>query len=69
VAGSSFILDSEQADHPVDDALDTCCVVPNNSERKMVPLYAARIEDLGPGDFVKVDCSVLIYGTANARIP
>jgi hypothetical protein len=22
----------------------------------MVPLYAARIEDLGPGDFVKVDC-------------
>lgn len=25
----------------------------------MVPLYAARIEDLGPGDFVKVDCAVL----------
>jgi len=23
----------------------------------MVPLYAARIEDLGPGDFVKVDCA------------
>ena len=23
----------------------------------MVPLYAARIEDLGPGDFVKVDCT------------
>jgi hypothetical protein len=23
----------------------------------MVPLYAARIEDLGPGDRVKVDCS------------
>jgi hypothetical protein len=21
------------------------------------PLYAARIEDLGPGDFVKVDCA------------
>jgi hypothetical protein len=21
----------------------------------MVPLYAARIEDLGPGDFVKID--------------
>lgn len=21
-------------------------------------LYAARIEDLGPGDFVKVDCAV-----------
>jgi hypothetical protein len=24
----------------------------------MVPLYAARIEDLGPGDFLKVDCGV-----------
>jgi hypothetical protein len=23
----------------------------------MVPLYAARIEDLAPGDFVKVDCA------------
>jgi hypothetical protein len=23
----------------------------------MVPLYAARIEDLGPGDIVKVDCA------------
>jgi hypothetical protein len=23
----------------------------------MLPLYAARIEDLGPGDFVKVDCA------------
>jgi ribosomal protein S27E len=22
----------------------------------MVPLYMARIEDLGPGDFVQVDC-------------
>jgi hypothetical protein len=22
----------------------------------MVPLYAARIEDLRPGDFVKIDC-------------
>jgi hypothetical protein len=23
----------------------------------MVPLYAARIEDLGPNDFVKIDCA------------
>ena len=23
---------------------------------KLVPLYAARIEDLGRGDFVKIDC-------------
>jgi hypothetical protein len=26
----------------------------------MLPLYAARIEDLGPGDFVKVDCAPLL---------
>ena len=24
---------------------------------EMLPLYAARIEDLGRGDFVKVDCA------------
>jgi hypothetical protein len=24
----------------------------------MVPLYAARIEDLGPGDFAKIDCGL-----------
>jgi hypothetical protein len=32
---------------------------PNSRERtaKMVPLYAARIEDLGPGDFLKIDCT------------
>jgi hypothetical protein len=24
----------------------------------MVPLYAARIEDLGPGDFVRAECAV-----------
>jgi hypothetical protein len=23
----------------------------------MLPLYAARIDDLGPGDLVKVDCA------------
>lgn len=23
----------------------------------MLPLYAARVGDLGPGDFVKVDCA------------
>jgi hypothetical protein len=23
----------------------------------MLPLYAARIEDLGVGDFVKIDCA------------
>jgi hypothetical protein len=28
-----------------------------NIGAKVVPLYAARIEDLGPGDFVKVDCA------------
>ena len=29
----------------------------DNFGTKMVPVYAARIEDLGPGDFVKVDCT------------
>jgi hypothetical protein len=29
----------------------------NVEETGMLPLYAARIEDLGPGDFVKVDCA------------
>jgi hypothetical protein len=29
---------------------------PETLER-MVPLYAARIQDLGPGDFVKVECT------------
>jgi len=28
-----------------------------NESMETVPLYAARIEDLGPGDFVKVDCA------------
>jgi hypothetical protein len=27
----------------------------------MVPLYAARIEDLGSGDFVKVDCAACAH--------
>jgi hypothetical protein len=27
----------------------------------MVPLYAAKIEDLGPGDFVKVDCAAFSH--------
>ena len=26
-------------------------------QRRGCPLYAARIEDLGPGDFVKIDCA------------
>ena len=29
----------------------------------MVPLYAARIEDLGPGDFVKVECAACGHDT------
>ena len=28
-----------------------------NMDAVMVPLYLARIEDLGPGDFVKIDCA------------
>jgi hypothetical protein len=26
----------------------------------MLPLYATRIEDLGQGDFVKVDCAGIV---------
>ena len=29
----------------------------NSEVPRMLPLYAARIEDLRPGDFVKVDCA------------
>jgi hypothetical protein len=28
-----------------------------NTGLEMVPLYAARVEDLRPGDFVKIDCA------------
>jgi hypothetical protein len=46
---------------PVDDAAGLVMISSKNERRtsdvKMVPLYAARIEDLGPGDFVKVDCA------------
>ena len=33
----------------------------------MVPLYVARIEDLGPGDLVKVDCAGCCQPQAAAR--
>jgi hypothetical protein len=29
----------------------------NREAARVLPLYAARIEDLGPGEFVKVDCA------------
>jgi hypothetical protein len=29
----------------------------------MVPLYAARIEDLGPGDFVRAECAACGHDT------
>jgi hypothetical protein len=39
----------------------------------MLPLYAARIEDLGQGDFVKVDCAtchhVALLATAERVSP
>jgi hypothetical protein len=39
----------------------------------MVPLYQARIEDLGPGDFVRVECAAcghdaLIHPSALPRL-
>jgi hypothetical protein len=41
-----------EVDSLIDDPFET------NRElgERMVPLYAARILDLGPGDFVKIDC-------------
>jgi hypothetical protein len=36
-------------------------------EARMLPLYAARIEDLGPGDFVKVDCAACHHVAVLAR--
>jgi hypothetical protein len=40
--------------------LDPCCSRREHRENagaSMVPLYLARIEDLGPGDFLKIDCA------------
>jgi hypothetical protein len=35
----------------------------------MVPLYLARIEDLGPGDFVKIDCAAWGHTALLAQHP
>jgi hypothetical protein len=44
----------------IDDAARVVMVIGNEKRTsgrvEMVPLYAARIEDLGPGSFVKLDC-------------
>jgi bacterioferritin-associated ferredoxin len=39
--------------------LGPCCSMTDKDDMvaRIVPLYAARIEDLGPGDFVKADCA------------
>jgi hypothetical protein len=39
--------------------LGPCCSMTDKDDMgaRMVPLYPPRIEDLGPGDFVKVDCA------------
>ena len=33
----------------------------------MVPLYAARIEDLGPGDLIRVECAACGHDTLITR--
>jgi len=38
-------------------SLQECPEHTRNIGRQMLPLYAARIEDLGQSDFVKVDCA------------
>jgi hypothetical protein len=32
-----------------------------NMRVRMVPLYAAMVEDLGPGDFVKIGCATCCH--------
>jgi hypothetical protein len=40
------------------DGVTTMLLGTNHERRaKMVPLYAARVSDLGPGDFVHVECA------------
>ena len=34
----------------------------------MVPLYAARIEDLGPDDFVRVECIACGHNMLHVKI-
>jgi len=40
-----------------------------NVAAQMVSLYAARLEDLGPGDFVKVDCAACRHTALLVREP
>jgi hypothetical protein len=54
------IADTGEGWFPVGDAAP-------NFGAKMVPLYAARIEDLGPGDFVKVYCAACNHTALLAR--
>jgi hypothetical protein len=39
----------------------------NRGKGKMVPLYAARIEDLGPGDLVRVECAACAHDVLITR--
>jgi hypothetical protein len=42
-----------------------------NMRVRMVPLYAAKVKDLGPSDFVKIDCAAfcrrLLRSSADLR--
>ena len=40
-----------------------------NIDAEMVPLYLARIEDLGPGDLIKIDCACSHTGLLTAESP
>ena len=35
----------------------TCCLGLYRGKAVVVPFYAARVADLGPGDFVRVECA------------
>ena len=57
----------------IDDAARVVMVIGNEKRTsgrvEMVPLYAARIEDLGPGSFVKRLPRLRTHGVADASIP
>jgi hypothetical protein len=68
IGAQARIVDPHQFQPPkngrcfaVDDAARLVMILGGNRLRisgvEMVPLYAVRIEDLGQGDFVKVDCA------------
>src|SRR5882672_7559240 len=55
-AGSEQLL--HHAETKREAEIKPCGMADNLGRNRMAPLYVARIEELGHGDFVKVDCAV-----------